>query len=76
MIPRWFAGSVNRRILAALLTVGGLSVVVKAAATFKELAVAYRFGTGDAVDAFLIAFLVPSLVINIASTSKSVRFKA
>src|SRR5690348_2996201 len=32
---------------------------------FKELAVAYRFGTGDVVDAFLIAFLVPSLIVNV-----------
>src|SRR5205823_9525164 len=61
----WFSGSVNRRILAAALTVGGISVVVKVAATAKELVVAYQFGTGDALDAFLIAFLVPSLVINV-----------
>ena len=40
----------NRRIFAALVTVAGFSVVVKAIATIKELAVAYRFGTGDAVD--------------------------
>jgi putative peptidoglycan lipid II flippase len=65
----WFSGSVNRRILAAALTVGGLSVIVKLTAVVKELAVAYRFGTGDAVDAFLIAFLVPSLVINVVAGS-------
>lgn len=65
----WFSGSVNRRILAALLTVGGLSVVVKVTATAKELAVAYQFGTGDALDAFLIAFLIPSLVINVVAGS-------
>ena len=65
----WFEGSVNRRILAAALTVGGLSVVVKATAMAKELAVAYRFGTGDAVDAFLIAFLIPQLLINVVAGS-------
>jgi putative peptidoglycan lipid II flippase len=60
--------------LAAVLTVAGFSVVVKAAATFKELAVAYRFGTGDAVDAFLIAFLVPSLVVNVVAGSLTAAF--
>ncbi len=73
-IAGWFTGSVNRRILAARLTVGGLSLVVKGTATLKELAVAYRFGTGDAVDAFLIAFLVPSLVVNVVASSLTAAF--
>src|SRR5205823_4794358 len=70
----WFSGSVNRRILAAILTVAGFSLVVKATATLKELAVAYRFGTGDAVDAFLIAFLVPSLAVNVVAGSLTAAF--
>ncbi len=70
----WFNGSVNRRILSAVLTVGGFAVVVKAISTLKELAVAYRFGTGDAVDAFLIAFLVPSLVANVVAGSLTAAF--
>jgi putative peptidoglycan lipid II flippase len=65
---------VNRRILAATLIVGGLSVLVKVTAMAKELAVAYRFGTGDAVDAFLIAFLVPQLVVNIVAGSLPAAF--
>ncbi len=73
-IADWFSGSVNRRIMAAVLTVGGFSLVVKATATLKELAVAYRFGTGDAVDAFLIAFLVPSLVVNVVTGSLTAAF--
>ena len=71
---QWFNRSNNRRILAAALTVGIFSVVVKLAAMSKELAVAYRFGTGDAIDAFLIAFLLPSLAINIVSGSFSAAF--
>src|SRR5437899_866337 len=70
----WFTASVNRRILGAAFTVAGFSVVVKATATLKELAVAYRFGTGDAVDAFLIAFLVPSLVVNVVAGSLTAAF--
>jgi putative peptidoglycan lipid II flippase len=65
----WLGGSVNRRILAAVFTVGSLSLVVKLTATLKELAVAYRFGAGDAVDAFLIAFLVPALLVNVFAVS-------
>lgn len=64
----------NRRILAATLIVGGLSALVKVTAMAKELAVAYRFGTGDAVDAFLIAFLVPQLVVNIVAGSLPAAF--
>ena len=59
-VAGWFGGSVNRRILGAALTVGGLSVVVKATATAKELMVAYRFGTGDAIDAFQLRFWFPN----------------
>src|SRR2546430_96520 len=70
----WFQGSTNRRILAAILTVGGFAVVVKVTATVKELAVAYRFGTGDALDAFLIAFLIPTLVINVGAASLTPAF--
>jgi len=73
-VATWFQGSANRRILAAILTVGSLSVIVKLTATLKELVVAYQFGTGDAVDAFLIAFLVPSLVVNVVAGSLTAAF--
>ncbi len=73
-VAAWFQASPNRRILAAILTVGGFSVVVKVTATVKELVVAYQFGTGDAVDAFLIAFLVPSVVVNVVAGSLTAAF--
>jgi len=47
------------------VTVGALSVTVKLVAMVKEAAVAYRFGTGDSLDAFVVAFLLPTLVINV-----------
>jgi putative peptidoglycan lipid II flippase len=62
-------GSTNRRIFTAMLTVGALSVIVKLAATFKEVAFAHRFGASDELDAFLIAFVLPSVVMNIAAGS-------
>ena len=70
----WLGASVNNRILAAAFTVAGFTLLVKATATARELAVAYRFGTGDAVDAFLIAFLIPSLLLNVFAGSLPAAF--
>lgn len=66
---RWQTQSVNRRIFAAMVTVGGLTVVVKLAAAFKELVIAFVFGTSDALDAFLIAFVLPAFVIELIGGS-------
>jgi putative peptidoglycan lipid II flippase len=67
----WRQQSVNRRIFSALMTVGGLTLVVNLAATAKELVVANQFGAGDALDALLIAFLLPSYAINVLAGSCS-----
>jgi putative peptidoglycan lipid II flippase len=67
----WQQQSVNRRIFAALLTVGGFALVVNLAAAAKELVVARQFGTGDAMDALLIAFLLPSYAVNVLAGSSS-----
>src|SRR5690349_2910581 len=61
--------SANRRIFTAMMTVGALSVIVKLAATLKEVAFAHRFGASDQLDALLIAFLLPAVVMNIAAGS-------
>jgi putative peptidoglycan lipid II flippase len=71
-LERWSAWqdrSVNRRILAAMVTVGGFTALVKLSAVVKELAIAYQFGTGDELDAFLIAFLLPQFAINLIGGS-------
>jgi len=65
----WQERSVNRRIFAAMATLGGVTVVVKLAAAAKEVVVAYQFGTGDELDAFLIAFLLPQFAINLIGGS-------
>lgn len=65
----WFKRSVNRRILGAIITVGGLAFLVKMAGLCKELIIAQQFGTSDALDAFLIAFLMPSFAINVVAGS-------
>ena len=60
---------VNRRILQAATSVAAATVVVKIAATLKEVTVAGAFGRSDAMDAFLAAFLIPNLLINLFAES-------
>ena len=69
-IPSFGRGpSVNSVILRAALSVGAAGLIVKAAATCKEIAVAGVYGRGDAMDAFLAAALIPSLLVNLIAES-------
>jgi putative peptidoglycan lipid II flippase len=61
--------SLNRRILSATLSVSAAGALVKIAAVCKEIAVAGVYGRTDAMDAFLAASLVPSLLVNLISES-------
>ena len=65
----WQTRTVNRRIFCALLTVGLLTVAAKIASAAKDLAVAYQFGAGDDLDAFLMAFMIPSFAVNLIGGS-------
>lgn len=71
-VSRWkqiSKGSTNRKIFSAAIMVGTLTFAVKLVAMFKEMIVAAWFGTADSMDAFLIAFLLPSYVINVVAGS-------
>src|ERR1039457_6993100 len=69
-IARLFqGGSVNRGIFNAAVAVSAASILVKIVATLKEFAVAGVYGRSDAMDAFLAAFLIPNLLINLISES-------
>lgn len=68
-LSQWAAPSVNRRIFVAVLTVGGFTLLVKGSAVFKELVSAYQFGTGRELDALLIAWALPTFVINVLGGS-------
>ena len=57
--------SVDRRILRTTLIVGVASLLPKAALVVRDLAIAAHFGTGDQVDAFLLAVLLPSVAVQI-----------
>jgi putative peptidoglycan lipid II flippase len=63
--------SVSRRILSAALMVGSLNGVVMIVSVVRDLAFAYRFGTGEIVDAFLIGLLVPNLTVQLIAGSLS-----
>ncbi len=63
------AHGAGRRILRAAVSVTAAGVVVKLAAMFKEIVVASVYGRSDAMDAFLAAFLIPGLLINLIAES-------
>lgn len=64
----------NRRIFHAAATVGVFSVGVKLFAMFKEVAVANYFGLSGAVDAFLVAYILPGFVIVLVAGSLNAAF--
>jgi putative peptidoglycan lipid II flippase len=70
----WRVRSVNTRIFAAMVTVGGLTVLVKLVAGIKELVVAYQFGTSDALDAFIMAYLLPQFVMELIGGALTAAF--
>jgi putative peptidoglycan lipid II flippase len=66
---KFTSGSTNRQIFGAAVTVGIGTGFVKVASVGKELVVAWKFGTGDDLDAFLIALVVPSLITHVIAGS-------
>lgn len=67
----WQNASTNRKIFSAMLVVASMTLVVKIIAAAKEMVVAGYFGTSGVVDAFLIAFLLPTFAINVIAGSFS-----
>lgn len=61
--------TVNRRIFAAVLIVGAMNAIVMAIAVLRDLIFAYRFGTGEIVDAFLMGLLVPTMAVQVVGVS-------
>lgn len=73
-IKNWSTKSVNRQIFTAASIVGLATLTVSLLTFFKEILVARQFGTGDTLEAFLIAFLLPSLAINVFAGSLNSAF--
>jgi putative peptidoglycan lipid II flippase len=69
-MQRWPFGttdSLNRKIFRTAVVVGLFTLLFKIGTTAKELVVARIFGRSDALDAFLIAFLLPGFVLGLLS---------
>lgn len=66
---QYFLSSPNRRIFSATVIIGVLTFGVKLASMLKEMLVAASFGTGNELDAFVIALMVPSYIINVVAGS-------
>lgn len=65
LFPNSRRDSINRKIFRAALVIGLLSILARIAGTSKELVVAHALGRSDALDAFLIAFLLPSFAVSL-----------
>lgn len=63
------ATTINRRVFSAVSVVTVAAAMVKLVAVVKEFTVAGTFGRSDALEAFLVASLVPALLINLISES-------
>jgi putative peptidoglycan lipid II flippase len=70
----WRGRSANRRIFASMLTVGSSSFVVLILAMTKQLVVARYFGTTDGLDAFLVAFALPTFAVGVLAGSLNAAF--
>lgn len=66
---RLFVGTTNRQIAGAAVTVGVATALVALVSVGRELIVASTFGTDDALDAMIVAFVLPSFVVNVIGGS-------
>jgi putative peptidoglycan lipid II flippase len=67
-------GSINRRIFGATAIVAVATLAVASTTVAREQFVAASFGTSDALDAFLIAILLPQIVNNVVAGSFNLAF--
>src|SRR4051794_34456195 len=58
-----------RRLAADACSVAGLTAIVKCAGAAKLIVSARRFGTGDTLDTYLLAFLIPSFLTDLLAGS-------
>lgn len=61
----WKSSATNRKITASVLIIAVATLIVRSVTAGREIVVAYHFGTSDAIDAFVLAFVVPSFIFSI-----------
>jgi len=62
---KYLRESLNGRIFAATVMIAGIGSVVKGVSLGKEMLVSRYLGAGDALDAFYVAFLLPTFMVGI-----------
>lgn len=71
LLSNWQGTSTNRRIFSGIVIVAVMTLMVKIISAAKEIVVADSFGTGEVLDAFLFAYLLPAFTINVLAGSFS-----
>jgi len=61
--------SINHRIFRAAVIISSAGILVRVVAGAKEFLVAGVFGRSDAMDAFVVAYLLPGFFMNLFSDS-------
>ena len=61
--------SIRNTILKAFFAVGSLSTVAKLATAGTAILIAFTFGTSDELESYFVAYLIPSLLINVIAES-------
>lgn len=61
--------TLSRKIFTTLLIVGATNGVVLGITVFRDLILAYRFGTGEIIDSFLMGLVVPTMVVQLIGVS-------
>jgi putative peptidoglycan lipid II flippase len=69
-----FRESASGRMLTVTCTVTSLVLLVKACTLIKEMVIARRFGAGDALDAFYVALVLPTFLMNVVGDSFNAAF--
>jgi putative peptidoglycan lipid II flippase len=73
-LKQWAGASINRQIFSAAFVVGVITIGVKMVAMLRELMIAWQFGTSDAIDAYLIAWVIPNFVVIVVVGSFNAAF--
>ncbi len=68
LLKKWQTGSLNQQIASGALVVALFSGIAKLLLLSRELVLAANFGTNDVLDAFWMAYLIPSFFVNILTS--------
>ena len=64
-IKQWQGRSANHRLFTNMVTVGVSSGGSRIALVLREILIAAVFGVNDALDAYLMAWMLPLMAINV-----------